>query len=70
MLISTGELTVEDLRRLPSGRWAIERTIRQTAPNTFAVTEPGTKKVVTISGPRPATVGTAQLWVITRISSS
>jgi hypothetical protein len=53
-----------------SGRWAMEPTIRQTAPNTFAVTEPGTKKVVTISGTRPATVGTAQLWVITRISSS
>jgi hypothetical protein len=53
-----------------SGRWATEPAIRQTAPDTFAVTEPGTKKVVTISGTRPATVGTAQLWVITRISSS
>jgi len=53
-----------------SGRWATEPAIRQTAPDTFAVTEPGTKKVVTISGTRPATAGTAQLWVITRISSS
>lgn len=53
-----------------SGRWAMEPAIRQTAPDTFAVTEPGTKKVVTISGTRPATAGTAQLWVITRISYS
>jgi hypothetical protein len=44
-------------------------TVRQTGPDTFTVTEPGTGKQVMISGTRPVTVGTAQLWVISKISS-
>ena len=44
-------------------------TVRQTGPDTFTVTEPGTGKQVVINGTRPVTVGTAQLWVISKISS-
>jgi hypothetical protein len=51
-----------------AGRWTTKPAIRQAGPNTFKVTEPGTKKVVTVSGTQPVTVGPAQLWVITRIS--
>jgi len=44
-------------------------TVRQTSPDTFKVTEPGTGKQVVITATRPVTVGTAQLWVISKISS-
>jgi hypothetical protein len=44
-------------------------TVSQTGPDTFKVTEPGTGKQVVINGTHPVTVGRAQLWVITKISS-
>jgi len=44
-------------------------TVSQTGPDTFKVTEPSTGKTAMITGTRPVTVGTAQLWVITKISS-
>ncbi len=44
-------------------------TVKQTGPDTFKVTEPGTGKQVVINGIRPVTAGTAQLWVISKISS-
>lgn len=43
--------------------------VSQTSPDTFKVTEPGTGKRAVITGTRPVTVGTAQLWVISKISS-
>lgn len=42
-------------------------TVRQTGPDTFAVTQPATGKHATITGTRPVTVGQARLWVITSI---
>ena len=44
-------------------------TVSQIGPDTFKVTEPSTGKTAMITGTRPVTVGTAQLWVITKISS-
>lgn len=44
-------------------------TVAQTGPDTFTVTEPGTGRQTVITGTRPVTVGMAQLWVITKISS-
>jgi hypothetical protein len=44
-------------------------TVRQTGPDTFKVTEPGTGRQAVITGTRPVTVGMAELWVITKISS-
>jgi hypothetical protein len=44
-------------------------TVSQTGPDTFKVTEPSTGRKAMISGTRPVTVGMAQLWVITKISS-
>ena len=53
--------------------WAGEHmpnaTVSQAGPNTFKVTEPSTDQQAVITGTRPVTVGMAQLWVITRISS-
>jgi hypothetical protein len=44
-------------------------TVTQTGPGTFKVTEPGTGKQVRITGTYPVTVGTARIWVITKIIS-
>jgi hypothetical protein len=44
-------------------------TVSQAGPDTFKVTEPSTGKQAMITGTRPVTVGMAQLWVITKISS-
>lgn len=44
-------------------------TVQQVGTDTFQVTQPSTGRRATVSGTRPVTVGTAQLWVITKISS-
>jgi hypothetical protein len=44
-------------------------TVSQAGPDTFKVTEPSTGRLAMITGTRPVTVGLAQLWVITKISS-
>jgi hypothetical protein len=43
-------------------------TVSQNGPDTFKATEPSTGKQATITVTRPVTVGSAQLWVITKIS--
>jgi hypothetical protein len=52
-----------------AGATMTNATVSQTGPDTFKVTEPGTGKQAVITGTRPVTVGTAQLWVITKINS-
>ena len=42
--------------------------IRQTAPDTFQVTDPIRARTTIVSGTRPVTTGPAQLWVITSIT--
>jgi hypothetical protein len=42
--------------------------IKQTGPNTFKVTKPGTSRVATVTGTRPVSTGPAPIWVITHVS--
>ncbi|HWG27592.1 hypothetical protein [Actinospica sp.] len=49
-------------------RWTPVPAVRQIAPDTFQVTEPGTSVIYTIRGTRPDPNSATPIWVITAIS--